>query len=50
MAEFTLTIYEGSIELTCDTCGHVNHWAPGIELDEVNAEADDHECEGDDNE
>lgn len=45
MPEFTLTIYEGSIELTCDKCGHVNHWRAGIELDEVNAEADDHECE-----
>jgi hypothetical protein len=42
MAEFTLNLYEGSIELTCDECGHVNHWTPGIELDEVVAEADDH--------
>lgn len=45
MPEFTLTIYEDSIELTCDQCGHVNHWASGIELDEVNAEAQEHKCE-----
>lgn len=43
--EFTVELYEGSIELVCDNCGHVNHWAPGIELDEVVANADDHECE-----
>jgi len=45
MPEFTLTIYEDSIELTCDQCGHVNHWASGIELDEVKAEADEHVCD-----
>jgi hypothetical protein len=46
MMPFTLTLYNGNIELTCDKCGHVNHWPQGIELEEVLAEADDHECEG----
>jgi hypothetical protein len=42
MPEYTLTIYNDSIELTCDECGHVNHWPSGIELDEVWANADIH--------
>ena len=31
-----------SIQLTCDECGHVNHWKSPIELDEVMANAQDH--------
>jgi hypothetical protein len=37
MPEYTLTIYNDSIELTCDECGHVNHWASKEStLDEIN--------------
>jgi hypothetical protein len=42
MPEYTIDLYNDSIELTCDECGHVNHWPPGIELDEIIANADDH--------
>lgn len=42
MPEYTLVIYDDAIELTCDECGHVNHWPSGIELDEVVENADDH--------
>ena len=33
---------DNCVELRCDECGHVNHWANSIELDEVLAHAEDH--------
>lgn len=45
MPEYTLDIYNGSIELNCDECGHVNHWEPGVELEEVFAHSEDHSRE-----
>jgi len=45
MPEYTITIYNDAVELTCDECGHVNHWESGIELEEVIANADAHTLE-----
>jgi hypothetical protein len=45
MPEYTLVLHfddGGSVQLTCDECGHVEHWASGIELEEIIATADDH--------
>jgi hypothetical protein len=46
MAEISVVRCDESIALCCDECGqHINHWSSGIELDEMIAFADDHECE-----
>jgi hypothetical protein len=51
MMPFKLTRAEGWIELTCDKCGHVGRWPTGAaKMSDILSEADNHECNGDEDE